>query len=87
MLYNGPELLSSASDKTKLQKTFLRTRILMTIRYLCLFSLQGLNLNCRIFMLTPKLVKKVITNLDMSKVSGPSSIPVVVLKKCMPELS
>ena len=36
---------------------------------------------------TPKMVKKVITNLDMSKASGPDCIPVVVLKNCEPELS
>ena len=32
-------------------------------------------------------VKKFITNLDLSKGSGPDCIPVVVLKKCEPELS
>ena len=31
--------------------------------------------------------KKVITDLDSSKVSGPDFIPVVVLKNCEPELS
>ena len=31
---------------------------------------------------TPKLVKKVITNLDLSNVSDPDCIPVVVLKNC-----
>ena len=36
---------------------------------------------------TPKMVKKVITNLDSSKVSGPDCIPVVVLKNYEPELS
>ena len=35
---------------------------------------------------TPKLIKKVITNLELSKVFGPDSIPVVVLKNCEPEL-
>ena len=30
--------------------------------------------------ITPKMVKKVIMNLDSSKTSGPDSIPVVVLK-------
>ena len=34
-----------------------------------------------------KMVKKVITNLDLSKASGPDCIPVVVLKNCEPELS
>ena len=33
------------------------------------------------------MVKKVITNLDLSKLSGPDCIPVVVLKNCKPELS
>ena len=33
------------------------------------------------------MVKKVIMNLDLSKVSGPDCIPVVVLKNCEPELS
>ena len=33
------------------------------------------------------MVKKVIVNLDLSKVSGPDCIPVVVLKNCEPELS
>ena len=31
--------------------------------------------------------KKVITNLDSSKASGPDCVPVVVLKNCEPELS
>ena len=33
------------------------------------------------------MVKKVIMNLDSSKVSGPDCNPVVVLKNCEPELS
>ena len=33
------------------------------------------------------MVKRVITNLDSSKASGPHCIPVVVLKNCEPELS
>ena len=31
---------------------------------------------------TPKMVKKDITNLDLSKASGPDCIPVVILKNC-----
>ena len=34
-----------------------------------------------------KMVKKVITNLDLSKASGPDCIIVVVLKNCEPKLS
>ena len=33
--------------------------------------------------ITPKLVKKVITNLDLSKVSGPDCISMMVPKKCV----
>ena len=33
------------------------------------------------------MVKKIITNLDLSKASGPDRILVVVLKNCEPELS
>ena len=36
---------------------------------------------------TPKMVKNVIMNVDLSKASGPDCIPVVVLKNCEPELS
>ena len=36
---------------------------------------------------TPKIVKKIIMNLDLSKPSGPDCITVVVLRKCEPELS
>ena len=36
---------------------------------------------------TPKMVNKAIKNLDLSKVSGPDCIPVVVLKNCESGLS
>ena len=36
---------------------------------------------------TPRMVEKVIMNLDLSKASGLDCIPVVVLKNCEPELS
>ena len=45
------------------------------------------NLKLRNISITPKMVKKVITNLDSSKASGPDYIPVVVLKNFQPELS
>ena len=37
--------------------------------------------------ITPKMVKKVIKNLDSSKASGPNYIPVVALKNCEPKPS
>ena len=36
---------------------------------------------------TPKMVRKVAMNLDLSKASGPDCIPVVFLKNCEPEFS
>ena len=44
------------------------------------------SLKLHIFV-TLKIAKKVMTNLDSSKVSGPDCIPVVVLKNCKLELS
>ena len=45
------------------------------------------NLKLYSISVTPKMVKKVIMNLDLSKASGPDGIPVVVLKNYGPELS
>ena len=45
------------------------------------------NLKLHNISVTPKMVKKVIMNLDLSKASGLDCIPVAVLKNCEPELS
>ena len=45
------------------------------------------NLKLHNISVTPKMVRKVIMNLDLSKASGPDCIPVVVRKNCEPELS
>ena len=42
----------------------------------------GTNLKLHNIPVTPKMVKKVITNVDMLKASGPDCIAVVVLKNC-----
>ena len=42
------------------------------------------NLKLQNITVTPKMVKKIITNLDSSKASGPDCIPVVVLKNSEP---
>ena len=87
LLFNGPEVLSSVPDKAKLfLKTFLRTLILMTGVSLYPSFLLELIWNYSI-SITPKMVKKVITNLDSLKASGPNCIPVVVLQNCASELS
>ena len=45
------------------------------------------NLELHNISVTPKMVKKVITNLDSSKAYDPGCIPVMVLKNCESELS
>ena len=45
------------------------------------------NLKLHSISVTPKMVRKILMNLDLSKASDPDCIPVVVLKKCEPELS
>ena len=45
------------------------------------------NLKLDNISVTPKMVRKVVMNLDLSKASGPDCIPVVVLKNWEPELS
>ena len=87
-LFNGPEVLSSASDKAKIiAENFSNNSILDHTGislpvFPCRTNLKLLNIS-----VTPKLVKKVIMNLDLSKASGPDCIPVLVLKNCEPKLS
>ena len=45
------------------------------------------NLKLHNISVTPEMVKKIVTNLDLSKASGSDCIPVVVLKNCQFELS
>ena len=86
-LFNGPEVLSSASDKAKLFANNFSTNSNLHDSGISLpVFLSRTNLKLHI-SITPKMVKKVITNLDSSKASGPDCIPVVVLKNCEPELS
>ena len=87
-LFNGPEVFSSASDKAKLfAKNFSKNSNLDDSGISLPFFPSRTNLKLHNISITPKMVKKVITNLDSSKASGPDCIPVVVLKNCEPELS
>ena len=87
-LFNGPEVLSSASDKAKLfAKNFAENSNLDYSGISLPVFPSRTNLKLHNISITPKMVKKVITNLDSSKASGPNCIPVVVLKNCEPELS
>ena len=86
-LFNGPEVLSSASNKAKLfAKNFSKNSNLDDSGISLPVFPSRTNLKLHI-SITPNMVKKVITNLDSSKASGPDCIPVVVLKNCEPEFS
>ena len=86
-LFNGPEVLSFVSDKAKLfaENFSLNSNLDDSGVSLPVFSSRT-NLKLHI-SITPKMVRKVVMNLDLSKESGPNCIPVVVLKNCEPELS
>ena len=87
-LFNGPEVLSSASDKAKLfAKNFSKNSNLDDSGISLPVFPSRTNLKLHNISITPKMVKKVIKNLDSSKASGPDCIPAVVLKNCEPELS
>ena len=81
-------MLSSASDKAKLfAGTFsLNSNLDDSGVSLPVFASRT-NLKLLNISVTPKMVRKVVMNLDLSKASGPDCIPVVVLKNCEPELS
>ena len=78
-------MLSSASDKVKLfAKNFSKNTIFDDSGiFLPVFIYASTNLKLHI-SITPKMVEKVIMNLDSSKASGPNCIAVVILKNCEP---
>ena len=81
-------MLSSASDKAKsFAKNFSKNFNLDDSGISLPVFPSGTNLKLHNISITAKMVKKAITNLDLSKVSGPDCIPVVVLKNYGPKLS
>ena len=80
-------MLSSASDKEKLlaENFSLNSNLDDPGISLSVFPSRS-NLKLHNISVTPKMVRKVM-DLNLSKASGPDCIPVVVLKKCEPELS
>ena len=86
-LFNRAEVLSPASDKTKLfaENFSIKSNLDDSSISLPVFPSRT-NLKLHIFII-PKMVKKVITNLDLLKASDPDCIPLVVLKNFEPELS
>ena len=80
-LFNGPEVLSSASDKAKLfAEIFSLTSNLDDSGVSLPVFPSRTNLKLHNISVTPKMVRKVVMNVDLSKASGPNCIPVVVLK-------
>ena len=87
-LLNGLEVLSSASDTAKLfVKNFSKNSNLDDSGISLPVFPSRTNLKLHNISITPTMVKKVITNPDSSKMSGPDCIPVAVVKNCEPELS
>ena len=87
-LFNGPEVLSSASDKAKsYAENFSKNSNLDDSGISLPVFPSRTNLKLHSISVTLKMVRKVVMNLDLPKASGPDCIPVVVLKNCEPELS
>ena len=82
-LFIGLEVLSFASDEAKLfAENFSESSNLDDLGIsLPVFPSRTI-LKLHNISIPPKMVQKVITNLDSSKASGPDCIPVVVLKNC-----
>ena len=79
-LFNGPEMLPSASDKAELfAKNFYKNSNLDDSVISLLVFPSRTNLKLRNISVTSKMVKKVKRNLDSSKASGPDIIIVVEL--------
>ena len=75
-LFNGPEMLSSASDKAKLfAKNFSKNSNLDESGISLSVFPSRTNLKLHDISITPKMVKKVIMNFNSSKASGPNCIP------------
>ena len=81
-IVNGPEVLFSASDKMKLfAENFSKNSNLDDSGISLPVFPSRTNLKLHNISVTPKMVKKVLMNLDLSKASCPDYIIVVVLKK------
>ena len=81
-------MLSSASDKAKLfAENFSKNSNLDDSGISLPVFPSRTNLKLHNISVSPKMVKKVIMNLGLSKASGPDFILVVVLKNCKPEVS
>ena len=81
-------MLSSASDKAKLYAENFSKKSNLDDSDITLPVFPSItNLKMHNIFVTPKMLKRSITNIDLSKASDPDCISVVVLKNCEPELS
>ena len=87
-LFNGPEVLSSASDKAKLfaENISMNSNLDDSGISLPVFPSRT-NLKLHNISVIPKMFRNVVMNLDLPKGSGPDCISVVVLRNCKSELS
>ena len=84
-LFLTRQVLMHLIKQNCLLKTFLRN---LKVSRISLTSLPSwTNMKLHNIPVTPKLFRKVITKLDLWKVSGPNCVSVVVLKNCESELS
>ena len=87
-LFDDWEVLYSASDQATLfAENFSKNSNLDESGISLPVFLSRTNLKLHNISVTPKVVRKIITNLDFSRASGPDCIPVVVLKNWEPEIS
>ena len=81
-------MLFSASDKAKLfAENFSKNSNLDDSGISLTVFPFSTHLKLRNISVTPKMVEKVITNLDLSKASSPDNIPIVFVKNCESELT
>ena len=86
-LFNCPEVLSSTSDKAKCFAENFSVNSNIDAPGIFFPAIPSrTNLKLHNISITPKMVKKVIMNFDLSKTSSPHCIPLVVVKNCQPEL-
>lgn len=87
-LFNGPEVLTSTSDKAELLARFFSSNSSLddSGHQLPEFPSRTGEEFCTVDITTVKIAN-IIKSLDPSKATGPDGIPVIVLQKCSPELS
>ena len=87
-IINGPEILSSASDKATLfAKNFAANSNLDDTNHVLPNFPSRTDIQLSDFFITAKEVSKLLSSLETSKAVGPDEIPVIVIKNLIPELA